>query len=125
MRVAVYGTLRGGQPNWRHYLRGRSEYVGKYRVAGFELRAPNPYSFPFALTGDGEITVDVFEVGADVLKDLDRLEGYPRMYNRKAVEIGGADAWIYFSENEGHRTLNLIDSGDWLSYKKEYPYENA
>jgi len=125
MRVAVYGTLRKGQINWVNCLEGLSEFVGEYRVEGFDLHSPG--GFPFALPGKGAITVEVFEIGQRVLDRLDRLEGYPRFYNRKTIEVGGADAWIYFTEDKGKRSYEKITSGDWMIYfaEKGYSYENA
>lgn len=117
MRVATYGTLRLGEPNWDRYLLD-SEYIGTHRATGFDMYAG--FGYPYALEGDGDITVDVFEVDAKTFKDLDVLEGYPRHYKRKLVPVGGEVAWIYYTDNQMRvENLKPVSSGDWVQYLEE------
>lgn len=117
MRVAVYGTLRLGEGNWSWALRGNSTFVGKFRVPGFDMYSNG--SYPYALPGGGEITVEVFEIDVVTLGRLDQLEGYPAHYNRKTITVGEEEAWIYFTEAEEVKSRCVqIPSGDWLEERK-------
>jgi gamma-glutamylcyclotransferase (GGCT)/AIG2-like uncharacterized protein YtfP len=87
---AVYGTLRVGQPNsdlWDGAARyGGTGYVRRYRLLS------NGW-FPYAVPADlsRRIVVDVLwpvASEADSLRErLDRLEGYPHLYDRLLVDV--------------------------------------
>ncbi len=114
-RVAVYGTLRPGQGNWRAYLSGsKVNHLGTFQISGFRLY--NAGLFPFAANGRGDIVVDLFEVGVETLAALDRLEGHPRFYRRREVTVDGASAWIY-AVDEAPANLPVVPGGDWAKHK--------
>ena len=117
--VAVYGTLRKGKGNWEHFLKD-SKHVGVYTVHGFELYCNGFY--PYAVPGDGEITIDLFEIDVETLRHLDHLEGYPAHYNRKKINVGNVEAWIYFTADpEVKNRCAKVPSGNWLDVvEKEY-----
>lgn len=97
--VAVYGTLKKGQSN--HSLLSGSKLIGSGET-------PPHYtllemgSYPGATFGDSKLKVEVYEVDALTLRDLDRLEGHPDFYRRTLVPIEMDDnieyteeAWMY------------------------------
>ncbi len=98
--VAVYGTLKTGYGN--HYYLNDSEvrYLGE---AVSESRfALGHYGFP-AVSPDergGNILVELYAVPERVLRNLDRLEGYPQFYDRKIFwfksKLGRIPAMLYF-----------------------------
>src|SRR5688572_19432950 len=94
VRVFAYGTLQRGEYNHR-VIRG-AKYLGEARTAPrFTLYDLGP--FP-ALVAGGSTAVlgEVYEVDTEMLRDLDRLEGTPRLYQRIAVELDdGAVAEAY------------------------------
>jgi len=114
MYVAVYGTLRRGEGNWQWALKNTSTFVGEFRVPGFQMYSNG--CFPYAVeSGSGEITVEIFEIDAETMAHLDRLEGYPFHYNRKQIIVDGTEAWIYFTTREEVKcSCTLIPSGDWV-----------
>ena len=71
--------------------------------------------------GAGEITVELFDIDERGLERLDRLEGYPKLYQRKVIQVDGADAWIYYTENEARRNYEHIPDGDWFTYYAQHP----
>lgn len=127
--VAVYGTLRKGKGN--HSVLEDSVFLGTQTLRGrFEMRDLGP--FPYAVKTDREdalLVVEVYLVQSHrVWGRLDRLEGFPRHYNRsktplpEPVPLPGAalpgkplvarDAWVYHAHG-AMDDLPLVESGDW------------
>ena len=131
--VFVYGTLMQG--HWNHHLlddlEGREAMT---RSDDFKMVA---HSYPYAFrAGNGEpgtsITGELYcDVPEDVMRHLDRLEGYPEHYTRIVVgvidpETGDSlgKAWIYLANLERDRRgfiegLEEISDGDWARWWKE------
>lgn len=115
-KVSVYGTLRNGEGCFS--LLKNAVSLGTYRLDGFVMYSNG--GFPYAVEGDGQITVEVYDVDERTLRRLDMLEGYPNHYNRKEVDVDGHTAWIYCVK-AGHIRLDLLDripDGDWVERKK-------
>lgn len=113
-KVAVYGTLREGCGNHRYYLQGQ-EKLGEQELKGFRMFSLG--GFPGVKEhADSSIKIEVYQVPEDVFKMLDRLEGYPSMYDRQEVETEHGPAWMYIwqSVHEGP----TITNGDWVSWTK-------
>ena len=99
--VAVYGTLKKGNSNYFNYLRS-SGYLGSGETKD---RYPLIISgLPYLIEKKGigyNVDVDVFKVNSETLAELDRLEGHPRWYERKQVQIQMKKrvltCWIYFN----------------------------
>jgi len=116
IRVAVYGTLRGGCPN--SYLLAESEKVGESVMHGYELRSNGFY--PYAcINVESTIVVEVYEVSEKTLERLDMLEGTPHHYIRVSESLilnsMPDKAWIYVVADE-ERVLHLpkVPGGDWM-----------
>ena len=66
---------------------------------------------------------ELYAVDDDTLAMLDRLEGYPRFYDRKLLPIDTIDeaceieeeAWVYFIDKLT-RPRKLVANGDWRSH---------
>lgn len=91
MKVFVYGTLKQGEDNWARLLRGRAEFVGYGKtVARFSMYCvgfPKIYPDP-----DGnQVNGEVFEVGLETLRRLDRLESEGYLYDRTLQLVDMAD----------------------------------
>jgi gamma-glutamylaminecyclotransferase len=99
--VAVYGTLKKGNSNYFNYLRS-SGYLG-----GGTTKDRYPLiieGLPYLIEKKGigyNVDVDVFKVNSETLAELDRLEGHPRWYERKQIQIQMnkrvLTCWIYFN----------------------------
>lgn len=113
IRVAVYGTLRRGEGN-SLLLKGHA--MRWYGYISAPLRMVNLGAFPALIPTSFDdlrrIFVEVYHVDKDTFKSLDRLEGYPNLYDRKRVFIQGQGfVWIYYMhESRGEE----IRSGNWL-----------
>lgn len=98
--VAVYGTLKMGHGNYYNYL-NTSTYVGRGETTDKYPLVVNGLPYLLEHKGDGDnVTVDVFRVSDDVLRNLDSLEGHPNWYIRKKISINVNDkainCWVYF-----------------------------
>lgn len=96
MKIFVYGTLKYGYGNWSYYLDDEHvEFLGDASVDGFGLK-DSGFPVAYELT-DGRVEGHLFEFdettpeGKNTLNGLDRLEGVPRMYQRREVEVIPSD----------------------------------
>ncbi|GGX86847.1 gamma-glutamylcyclotransferase family protein [Streptomyces hiroshimensis] len=128
--VFVYGTLRPGQVNHRHYLGGRTVAAEPARLRGAVLYEGPGYPYAVA-EPDGEIRGELVfvEPGAytAVLASLDELEGcgpggagemYVRVRRQVLPEGGGAvGAWVYLAADATARRLRAVGTrvagGSW------------
>lgn len=112
-RVFVYGTLKRGHGNHRLLEAGRAHYLGRDLVKGCSMHDLG--AFPaVALNGRGVVQGEVYEVSAETLDRLDRLEGTPGFYQRTRVSMSsGMEAWIYVMTPERLATEQVIASGCW------------
>lgn len=105
MLVFVYGTLKIGYSNHNRMNEAKGSFVGISKVKGFGCI--NTPWFPYAVKSPRrEIRGEVFEVPENNLYILDRLEGYPILYNRVQIETDYGIAWIYYSENVDESNIN-------------------
>jgi gamma-glutamylaminecyclotransferase len=117
-RVFVYGTLLAGEPN--HRLLADAALVGAARTEpDFDLVSLG--AFPAMVPGGGTaIAGEVYEVDPDTLDALDRLEGHPRFYQRRAVRLDdGGEVLAYLLTPDQVRGRPRITSGDWRRARKE------
>lgn len=122
--VAVYGSLRQGLHNHRLLQAIDVEYLGKGLTNNtallYNLGAFPAITQPTLNRGAEKIVVEVYAVGEQTFKSLDRLEGYPDFYDREQVGVtldngDTHEAWVYFLHNE--RGV-VIAANDWKAYKE-------
>lgn len=113
VRVFVYGTLLFGESN--HRLLAGAAFVGRARTEpAFDLVSLGAY--PAMLDGGRTAIVgEVYEVDRETLNDLDRLEGHPRFYQRRLIDLGdGCKAFAYLMLNRSAVAgCQRIKSGNW------------
>lgn len=116
--VFVYGTLRRG--GLHHGVLGRSALIGPATIEG---RLLDLGLFPGFVPGDGRVIGEVYEVTAETLADLDRLEGVgrtPPLYHRERREVTlepgrVVDVWVYVYARPYAPSL-VLTTGDWLAH---------
>lgn len=97
-RVGVYGTLKQGHGNHRlleHVPRSGVGFVSGHRLYQSGI--------PFLVadkTSEYDVLVELYDVDDETLSRLDSLEGHPRCYCRKELEVVLQDgsstiAWVY------------------------------
>lgn len=112
-QVFVYGTLLRGEVN-HHRLTG-AEFLGGCRTEPcFTLF--NLGAYPgLARGGRTAITGEVYRVDGAGLRHLDRLEDYPRLYDRQLIATPFGRAWVYLYRGDlGGRPV--IRGGDWRAF---------
>lgn len=132
----VYGTLRPGEPNHDHFLRGRTRSEEPGRLKGAVLYDGPGYPYAVEEPGgvvSGELLTARPAAYPELLVALDLLEEYapgdPRnLYERVEREVvrdaDGATvrAWVYVAAPAVATRLRargkLIESGDWRAARK-------
>lgn len=109
MKVFVYGTLKKG-----HGLHGyisRTEFISNDSVDGFEMYDLG--AFPCIVQGEGTVHGEVYEIDGNTLHMLDRVEGYPSLYNRMQITTNnGHECHVYYMEDK-QNINNKIETGIW------------
>ena len=118
VKLIVYGTLMSGERNHRFCRNAIS--ITPCTVTG--TLYDTGYGFPaFAPEGDGEVNAELIEIPLADWADVDRLEGYPRLYDRQLLQAtltdgGEATGWVYIM-TELPEQAKVIESGDWKEYR--------
>ncbi len=115
-RVFVYGTLLRGEVN--HHLLGGAEFLGPHRTdACFTLYDLGAY--PGLSRGGGTaVAGEVYRVGEADMHQLDRLEDYPRLYDRVLIPSPYGRAWMYVYRGRV-KDRTVIRSGDWRTLTRD------
>lgn len=109
-RVFVYGTLRRGQAN--HGWLAGARWLGEASLRGAVLHDLGP--FPMAVPGDGVVRGELYGLDATTLARLDRLEGHPRLYERRWLALeDGREAWVYLGRPRQVRFVPALPDGRW------------
>ena len=111
--VFVYGTLLRGEVN-HHRLAG-AERLGDCRTEPcFTLF--NLYAYPgLGRGGRTAVAGEVYRVDGAGLRFLDRLEDYPRLYDRQLIPTPFGRAWVYLYRGD-LSDRPVIQGGDWRAF---------
>jgi gamma-glutamylcyclotransferase (GGCT)/AIG2-like uncharacterized protein YtfP len=114
-RVFVYGTLLRGEVN--HHLLEGARCCGPHRTEPrFTLFALGAY--PGVVDGGNTAVVgEVYVVNEIQLLRLDRLEDYPRLYDRRLIATPYGRAWLYLYRGRV-RDRHAIRGGDWRCHAR-------
>ncbi len=120
--IAVYGTLRYGQPN--HHILGNSKFLGITETDPIFTLFTN-HSFPYLYCkGNTAVTIEVYEITDFRISDkLDALEGFTgkrgsalNWYDITDIHTPWGIAEIYIRTTP--LQLPIISTGDWLNQTK-------
>ena len=118
VKLIVYGTLMSGERNHRFCRNAVS--ITPCTVTG--TLYDTGYGFPaFMPEGDSEVKAELIEIPLADWADVDRLEGYPRLYDRQLLQATLADGskatgWVYIM-TEVPEQAKVIESGSWKEYR--------
>lgn len=118
--VFVYGSLRRGQAN-HHQLQGAS-HQGDARLSGLALYDLGPFPMAVASTGPSQpLQGELYRVEPELLAALDRFEGVPRLYQRRAWPLNDDQrVWVYVGRQQQVRHGLLIASGCWQGPRPDF-----
>ena len=118
VQIIAYGTLMTGERN-HHFCRNAIS-IQPCMIKG--TLYDTGWGFPAFVPGDtGTVKAELIEIPIADWPDMDRLEGYPRLYDRLLIPAtladgGTVEAWGYIM-NELPRQAQVISSGDWKDRK--------
>ena len=114
VKLVVYRTLMTGEGN--HCLCANAVNITPCTIVG--TLYDTGWGFPaFEQTGDTVVHAELIEIPFEDWPNVDRLEGYPRLYDRKLIQAtfvdGSTDTgWVYIMNNLPAQA-KAIQSGDW------------
>jgi gamma-glutamylcyclotransferase (GGCT)/AIG2-like uncharacterized protein YtfP len=118
--VAVYGSLMQGLHNHAHLT--RSNLKGTF-VTPPDYTMVDLGSFPGLYKKGGvSINMEVYEVDAHTLANIDSLECYDEnneelsMYLRTTIETPFGEAFGYIYNAPLSSNMTIVESGDWKEY---------
>jgi len=125
--VAVYGSLRKTMSNYQYYL-SDSEYKGTFPTEP-EYTMHSLQWYPgLKLNGNTSVVMEVYEVDEEVLKNLNRLEGYrygepATFYDRIEINTPWGKAFTYIYVKELSKN-SIVESGDWVEHLQKKVVNN-
>jgi gamma-glutamylcyclotransferase (GGCT)/AIG2-like uncharacterized protein YtfP len=120
--ISVYGSLRKTMSNHNYFL-STSKYKGTFSTEP-EFTLHSLGSYPgLKKSGNTSVVMEVYEVEDDVLKRLNRLEGYDTntvatFYDRIELQTPWGVSFVYVYVNDLPKH-SIVESGDWVKYKNE------
>ena len=118
VKLIVYGTLMTDEPN--HCFCNNAVKITPCTIIG--TLYDTGYGFPaFQPEGNGTVKAELIEIPFEDWAGVDRLEGYPRLYDRRLFSCTLSDGatengWIYIM-NSLPPQAKVIDSGNWKEYR--------
>ena len=118
VKLIVYGTLMSGERNHRFCRNAVS--ITPCTITG--TLYDTGYGFPaFVPEGENTVAAELIEIPFEDWEAVDRLEGYPRLYDRlmfSAKFTDGTDTtgWVYVMHNLPEMA-QIIESGNWKEYR--------
>lgn len=113
-RIAVYGSLRKGQYNWKSW--GGEElfkYIKTTKIKGFDLFPIGRGHYPGIKPGEGSVVIDIYDVADKLYEGLNRME---RGANYEPISIKVEDmdviVWEYKGKMAGY---TRVEDGDWIN----------
>ena len=118
VKLIVYGTLMSGERN--HRFCRNAVNITPCTITG--TLYDTSYGFPaFVPDGENMVAAELIEIPFEDWEAVDRLEGYPRLYDRQLMQAtladgGEATGWVYIM-NTLPPMAKIIESGDWKEYR--------
>ena len=118
VKLIVYGTLMSGERN--HGFCRNAVNITHCTITGTFY--DTGYGFPaFVPESENTVAAELIEIPIEAWAAVDRLEGYPRVYDRLMFPAKLADGtdttgWIYIMHTLPPMA-KVIPGGDWKEYR--------
>jgi gamma-glutamylaminecyclotransferase len=98
--VFVYGTLKKGFYFHDAYLANKADFKGPANTSNAFTLYVDALPHLVREKSHRGVKGELYEVGPELLKELDSLEGHPNFYQRESIEVIDSDgqkrqAWAY------------------------------
>lgn len=118
-KIAVYGSLRKGRGNHRVIL-GSTQLSEEVVNIPFYMVSLGGFPGLIPSEENHDITIEVYEVDEPTYKSVERLEGYPRFYQKAKIQTSQGEAEIYVLEDPHYAQAPRVESGDWSAHCRAY-----
>ena len=109
--VFVYGSLKS--EHYNNQLLEKSEFISVH-VTDSELTLVDLGAFPAVVDkGNTRIRGEIYRVTEKTFSELDKLEGYPKYYNRIEILTDFRSVWTYVYQKNSD-DYPIIVSGEWI-----------
>ena len=118
VKLIVYGTLMSGEAN--HFYCANAIKITPCTIVG--TLYDTGYGYPaFVPEGNNVVQAELIEIPIEDWESVDRLEGYPRLYDRQLLQTTLADGgestgWVYIM-NKLPPMATVIENGSWKAYR--------
>ena len=118
VKLIVYGTLMSGERN--HRFCRNAVNITPCTITG--TLYDTGYGFPaFVPEDENTVAAELIEIPFEDWEAVDRLEGYPRLYDRlmfpaKLEDGSEVSGWVYVMHNLPEMA-QIIESGSWKEYR--------
>ena len=118
VKLIVYGTLMSGERNHRFCRNAVSIIPCTVTGTLYDTGCGFPAFIP---EGNTVVNAELIEIPIADWAAVDRLEGYPRLYDRQLLQATLADGgettgWVYIM-NTLPPMAKIIESGSWKEYR--------
>ena len=95
--IFVYGTLKRNFVATGLNRFPEAKYVAEAITKDASYSLHDLGNFPATLIeGDNHIKGEIWSVNDEIMKYLDRYEGYPSLFDRTQIETSQGKAWMYY-----------------------------
>ena len=109
--IGVYGTLKRGHPNHRLLENAIKVRDGFYELP-MEMVSLGPFPALVPSQRVNDIYMEIYGVNKDEYKDVERLEGYPNMYDRFSFLVDDFEVEAYYMEDTMEHN-ERVRGGNW------------
>ena len=119
VNLIVYGTLMSGESN--HWFCNGAVSITPCTITG--TLYDTGYGYPaYVPMGNNKIAAELITIPFEDWEDVDNLEGYPMLYDRKVMVAKCAngrevEGWVYIM-NRLPAGATKIESGSWKTYRR-------
>lgn len=115
-KICCYGTLRFGFGNWSWAL--NCEPISTETV-NIPFKMISLGGFPGLVPSDEnhDITIEIYEVDEHQYNSIERLEGYPKFYQKALIPTSLGEVEVYVLNDKEYQNYPVVESGDWKEFK--------
>ena len=115
-KIGVYGTLRKKFGNWSWALNCEPLSTETVNIP-FKMISLGGFPGLVPSKENHDIVIEIYEVDDHQYKAIERLEGYPRFYQKALISTSMGEIEVYVLNDKEYQNYPVVESGDWKEYK--------